>query len=332
MKPTRLIATLFFGLVLSVVASAIPPFTQQLLAQGTVRSADTAFAVSPTGVIDITVRRGDLMVRGTDGSSAELRGNNTNYQVRSSGVSVVMSMTGGNSAGSGASRSTRSNAGSRSSSSSSSDMELTIPRGTRLIVRGTSGDVEVTNVEGDVEIHVMSGDIITRSLGGRAILESLSGDVHVYDGVSDLRAITVSGDIVAAGTRGAIEVSTTSGDVTLTAERLSRVQVNSLSGDIQLTTGAAANARVQLTSHSGNIRLRLPERASGELEVSSFRGTVRGEQLTLMPNMVRSLSGNRNESNMRRYEFGGGGSTRITVTTFNGDITLVRSNTRDDNQ
>lgn len=275
---------------------------------------DTSFAVSRSGVIDISMRSGRLVVRGSDRATAELRSNGNDYQLRSGGVGVVLAVN-----ESARSRNERTLSGRRPDRG---DVALHVPRGTKVIVHGMTVDVDVAEVDGDVEVQVYTGDVTLRALAGRAIATTVSGDVEATDMSGDLRLSTVSGDINVRASRGAVEANTTSGDADLSIDRISRLQFNSVSGDLVLAGALADDARLQLTTHSGDVTMRLPASAAGLLEVSTFSGTVSGGTMTLMPGSVEA--GRRGERGGSRYEFGGGGSARIAVSTFNGDIALVR--------
>lgn len=294
-------------------------------------AADTTFAVSRSGVVDLTLRSGRLVVRGTDRSNAELRAHGMNYQLRTGGASATLTI------GESFSRRRSSSSDRRSDDRRSDDgtIELFVPRGVRLVVNGTNNDVDVADVGGDVDVHLMNGDVRLRNIGGRAIVETLTGDVTISDGVGDLRVTTVSGDIVAHGVRGNIDVSTTSGDVTLGAEKAAHVQVDAMSATIVFEGALADDARLQFTTHSGDVVLRLPESAGGTMDVSTFNGDVRGGTMTLLPGgegvptgMARGLAGRMSQGSARRYEFGGGGNARITISTFNGDVSLQRGTRR----
>lgn len=328
--------------VLALIAcvSAVP--TSSLRAQrndSDIPTADTLFNVARNGVIDITMRSGRLVVRGSDRSTAELRANGTQYQLRSSGVTVMLTLNEENGRRS-ARASTRSSTRSASASGSNrrsddSDVLLLVPRNVRLMINGRTSDISVASVSGDVEIDGYTGDIELESLGGRAIVETVSGDIKVTGGVGDFRATTVNGDIVASGIRGTIDVSTTSGNVTLGADRATRVQVDASSADIIFDGSLGDDARLQFTTHSGDVSLRLPESAGGLLDVSTFNGDVSAGVLTLLPspeNVVRGFAGSgagahagsHAKSMSRHYEFGGGGTARISISTFNGDVTIRR--------
>lgn len=278
-------------------------------------SADTAFAVSRNGVIDISMRSANLVVRGSDRTTAELRSKNRDYQMRSSGVSVTLSV------GDRDDRSTRS---SQDRAERNADVLLMVPNGVRLVIHSTSGDVDISNVTGDVDIDLRSGDVHTRALGGRAIIQTLSGDITMTEGVGDLRITTVSGDITARQVRGTIDIGTTSGTVLVTADRSSRAQIDGVSGDVHLDGTFASDARMQITTHSGDVSLRLPESAGGNAEVTTFSGDLHAGALTLLPFTDAGGSRRSTERRTRRFEFGGGGAAHLVISTFSGDVTIAR--------
>ncbi|MBL0169991.1 MAG: DUF4097 family beta strand repeat protein [Gemmatimonadaceae bacterium] len=278
---------------------------------------DTVFNVARNGVIDITVRSGRLVVRGSDRSTAELRANGSDYQVRSSGVSVTLAVAESNGRRFGA----RALSG---RDSDEPDIGLLVPRGVHLVINGRSADVSVTDVVGGVEVHLQSGDVALDSLGGRVIVETISGDVSVNGNISDLRVTTVGGDVVARGIRGNAEVHTTSGEVSLAVERAEQVVVDAVSGDIEFDGSLSDRARLQFTTHSGDVMLRLPESAGGQLDVSTYNGDVSGGAMTLMPSSDSRVRGARDDHATRHYEFGGGGSARINVSTYSGDVVVRR--------
>ncbi|QJR34093.1 DUF4097 family beta strand repeat-containing protein [Gemmatimonas groenlandica] len=280
---------------------------------------DSSFALARNAVVDITVRTGRLVVRGGSASTGAIRGRSGDYQLRTTGVGVTLE----------ASDDMRSSRSDRSSSRSASrrndaTLELDLPRNVRLVISTASADVDVSGIDGDVEIRTTSGDVGLDDISGRLTLETLSGDVRLGGRSGPARVTTMSGDITLRGVRDEANVHTTSGDVMLGMERAARVEVESISGDITFDGNTTDDARLQLTTHSGDVTLRLPETARGSMDVSTFNGDLTASgSLTLMPN---SLTSSRSERAVRRYEIGGGGSTRFTISTFNGDVRVVRGN------
>lgn len=320
--PSRALAVMLTAVALHATADGAVAQT------AVTRTGDTAFNLSRTAVIDISVTHNDLVVRGSDRPTAELRARTRSYKLQSSGVAVSLAVGGDD-------------ARSRQRDEEDDVVQLLVPRGVRLVVHGASGDVSITDVTGDVDVHVQSGDIHTRNLGGRAIIETLSGDINVQDGVGDLRVTTVSGDVTARRVRGTVDVNTTSGTIVLSTERTPRVQVEAMSGDITLSGSLHSDAQIQLVTHSGDVALRLPESVGGLMDITTFNGEIASGGMTLLPSaagtvvrgdLARGLTGagraalgnSDRRNNTKRFEFGGGGAARISVSTFNGDVSVQR--------
>jgi len=274
--------------------------------------ADTTFAVARNAVVNITVRSGDLHIRGADRSTIEQRGGVGNFDILTTDLGVTITARYG-----------RYRNGSRSSSDG--DIELIVPRTVRLVISAGTGNVTVEDISSDVEVHALSGDIELHNVGGRTIVESMSGDLTLHGGNGDARITTMSGDITVRDLRGDADVHTTSGTVSIGVRRAASVRVDNVSGDINVEGDVTDDARLQLVTHSGDVSVRIPDTARGIMDVSTFNGEIASNRtLTLMPSSGRG----RGERATQRYEFGGtGGGIRLSVTTFNGDVTFERTKT-----
>jgi len=286
---------------------------------------DTTFALPRNALVDITVRSGYLVVRGTDRDDAELRTSGTSYTLKSTNAGVVI----------GSARAVVSNSfsstGRRTTTSSRNGddprVELTVPRGVRVVINAGRADVELRTIDGDVEVRSSSGDISLSRLGGRAIVETLSGDLLIEDGVGDVRATTSNGDVIVHGLRGAANVHTTSGDVMLSGTSIPQVLIENISGDVTFEGSLAADGRFQLSTHSGDLALRLAEGTRGSLEFFTHTGEI---TTTIPLTMSGSTAGtaSHNRSPGQRFVFGGGGSAQFSISTFNGDVRIERGSNR----
>ena len=273
------------------------------------QSRDTTVRLASDAVVDVTMRTGRLVVRGVNSSSGTVRAATNDYQLRSTGVTLTLAASDDDRRGDGR------------------IVELDLPRGVRLVVSTLSGDVDVRGIGGGIEVHSTSGDVQLDQAGGRILVETISGDVSVTGG-NQVRVTTVSGTTRLREARGDIDVRTTSGDMVVSGTGLTRIEAESMSGDVQLEGGLETTARVRVSTHSGDVVLRLPDNARGQLELSSVNGDLSaGSPLTLLPGDV---AGGRRGRSTRRYEFGLGGTAgsrglQIDITTFNGDVRLVRT-------
>jgi hypothetical protein len=94
-----------------------------------------------------------------------------------------------------------------------------VPAGLRLRIGTVSGDVFAERLEGDLDLHSVSGDVHLNGGRGESInLETVSGDVDLLDVTSkQVSGHTISGEIVFRGPiqdGGDYDFTTTSGDIT----------------------------------------------------------------------------------------------------------------------
>lgn len=109
------------------------------------------------------------------------------------------------------------------------DLSVTVPEGTRVVVRtsdgavrvaGAVGDVEVRAADGDasvtgaqgaVDVRGADGDVTVRDVAGGVDVEVGDGDVRVSDAGDDVRVRGRDGSAVVDGVRGDAEVRTSDG-------------------------------------------------------------------------------------------------------------------------
>jgi hypothetical protein len=138
------------------------------------------------------------------------------------------------------------------------DYTIEVPKGFGAVSWTTSGDVRISNVRGDVELHGTSGDISLREVGGMVKVEVTSGNIEAKDIGGDLRILSSSGDAVVDRIHGGFVMQATSGDA----------DAKRVSGDcqVQLITGDLA-----LKGCLGNVQF---QTSTGDAEVTDVEGGV----------------------------------------------------------
>lgn len=182
------------------------------------------------------------------------------------------------------------------------DLSLTVPEGTRVVVRSGDGDVRVAgpaggvtvrSADGDVRVDGARGDVEVRGTDGDVALEDVGGDVvaHVTDGT--VRVADVTGGVVVRGTDGdvsvlrvggAVEVGTTDGrlevsDVqgTLTASSIDGdVLVAAVQGDV-----TASTVDGDLTVHGNGEPVALTVTSTGRQRVEAPTDPAADVRVTL---------------------------------------------------
>jgi DUF4097 and DUF4098 domain-containing protein YvlB len=212
----------------------------------------------------------------------------------------------------------------RRGGSGSIDFTVSVPRDASVTLKSISGDVRVTNVNGDLRAESTSGDIVTSNVRRIRLAKSISGDVDIAEAASDdLRAESVSGEVIMRNVKARVlSLEAVSGDVRLTDIDAERVQSRSVSGNVEYAGRLAPNGRYDLQTHSGSVRV-TPANAQGfEFEARTFSGSFRSDYPTTIQG--DSLAPRRGPGNRAVRGSIGGGGAMLTLQSFSGNITIVR--------
>jgi len=240
----------------------------------------------------------------------------------------------------------------RGSSEAYIDYTIEVPRNFSVVTWSTSGDVRLTNVGGDAEVHATSGDVSVREIGGATRIELTSGSIDATGLAHDLRILSSSGDAVVHRVGGGLVMQATSADVDA-SEVSGDCQVQLITGDFkvdgclgnvhfQTSTGDGEIHNVEgsinaitasgkldvtivpvgekefvLSSSSGdiNVSYRVPQDYGFLLDVATGTGTIIGD-----------LAIKVEEINRRRLKgIVGTGQAKLIIETASGDVTIAES-------
>jgi DUF4097 and DUF4098 domain-containing protein YvlB len=187
--------------------------------------------------------------------------------------------------------------------------EITAPPQCRLRSHTGSGDQNIGDVSGPVEIGSGSGDLVLADIGGKVDASTGSGDITVGSVRGPFTGKTGSGDIRVKDVAGGISASTGSGSVQAAQSAAGSVRVNASSGDVTLrgvqgalrVDTASGDIVVQgtpaggwdVSSSSGDVTLELPQTAAFELDARSSSGRIDSKHPVTMTGTIerRSLAG-----------------------------------------
>jgi DUF4097 and DUF4098 domain-containing protein YvlB len=197
------------------------------------------------GLLSIRLRNGDVRIRGLDSDRVTIR--DVNGHDLSGMFAVVLGE------GNVSLRSTRDSGG------SSPDLEIDLPRRATLVVETTSGDIEVDGLVGDQRYRTASGEVQLRAVTNRIAVEAVSGDIDVVaTGEAEVSLRTVSGDVALhAGTLRSLQATSTSGDLKVAGRLLGPgpFKIVTVSGDMLLAP--AGDVRVEMATLSGDLESEL---------------------------------------------------------------------------
>ena len=119
-----------------------------------------------------------------------------------------------------------------------------------------SGDLELDVQAEMIEAKTASGDVsLTAANSAEIIISTASGDIECRGTTRRLTLNSASGDVSYSGTADEIQVKTASGDCGLALEvSPNRLDVTSVSGDVDVKLPEGCACNLQLNSRSGDIR------------------------------------------------------------------------------
>ena len=203
------------------------------------------------------------------------------------------------------------------------EFSVKVPADASVDLRTISGDIRVTNVKGEVRVQAVSGNVALEGTARLAAVKTVNGGITLTNTGSDaqLSLSTVNGDLqIQTLNARAVDVNTINGDVRIAGWSGDRAHVRSLDGDLDLQTSLTKGGRYEIESHSGDINLSLLEQPGFELEAHTFNGRIRID----FP--IRSEGPIRDNDRGPRSVRGtyGDGSSSLRLQTFDGNLTVTR--------
>ena len=216
------------------------------------------------------------------------------------------------------------------------DLEIFVPRQSKVYYNAVNADVEIEHVRGGARVETVNGTIDVKELAGRIRLESVNGRITADGLEGDVRINTVNGNIESRSSKGNedaydsvngdIEVFSGSGDIT----------VETVNGDIALELGKVSQLSVETVN--GSIEARLELENNGEIDVSSVGGSIRvylqsdvSARFDIEGHVGGKITNNLSDDKMQKAKRGpnrwlkfslNGGSAKVNVSTVSGRIRL----------
>ncbi|MFT6751064.1 MAG: hypothetical protein ACI9VI_000026 [Candidatus Azotimanducaceae bacterium] len=152
-----------------------------------------------------------------------------------------------------------------------SDLDIRVPKGSRVDFVGISTDTVAENILGGVRINSVSGDIKSSNLQGHLMLSAVSGRIVIEDCKGRLRSSSVIGDVDVLSHIGEIDLETGSGDVEIQLVENRNLRIKSISGKIDVVSDLMSGALVDIQSISGEIELELSGDIGAEFDINAGR-------------------------------------------------------------
>jgi hypothetical protein len=213
------------------------------------------------------------------------------------------------------------------------DLTISVPQGMAVGIFLGVGEVNVSNVNGDLLIDVASAPVTTRDTQGALSIDTGSGRVDVDNADGNVSIDTGSGAVEVSGVMGRsllvdtgsgrvtgsdidvddLNVDTGSGGITLDRVTSSMVRLDTGSGGVDLDLTVDVEL-LDIDTGSGGVTVSIPDDLGAELNIETGSGGIDFE----MPVTVRRFN--------RRELHGsvGDGRGTIRVDTGSGSVRFVR--------
>lgn len=194
-------------------------------------------------------------------------------------------------------------------------LELHVPRAASLDVSVISAPLVIDGLAGgNIDVQSVSGKSRINAQTPMLKVDSVSGGVELAGHADQADLQTVSGDILAPTLGGEVKLQTVSGRIQASGGPWRRLSLSTVSGDVLLAGRLAIDGDIDIDSMSGDVQLQLPADTSSTLRGSSFSGDLRSDFGTAQ----KKRHGPGSSLDVRL----GDGRGRINIETFSGDLRI----------
>jgi DUF4097 and DUF4098 domain-containing protein YvlB len=157
-----------------------------------------------------------------------------------------------------------------------------------MTVEGILGPARLRSVSGEIRSNVPDAEFEARSVTGRIVLAitgqgarvratSVSGDVTLAGGGpgSRVSATSVSGDVSLSRGGGEVEVRSTSGSVDIAGDGMAAARMTTVSGSAQFRGSLSREGVVEVESVSGDVQVVAQAPAGFRYDLNAYSGRVR---------------------------------------------------------
>ncbi|SEP11184.1 Putative adhesin [Luteibacter sp. UNC138MFCol5.1] len=193
-------------------------------------------------------------------------------------------------------------------------LNVRVPKSVEVSINVVSAPVSIDGLDGGkVDVDSVSGRIRANLRSPEVSMQTVSGTIDLAGraGRADLQ--TVSGDITAPNVADKIDAQTVSGRMTIGGGPWKDANFSTVSGDTQIAGGPTREGKLDVDSMSGDVQLQLPADTSARVEASTFSGDLRSDWGDVS-------RGDGPGKDLKTTI--GGGSANIHVESFSGDVRI----------
>ncbi|MCL4821948.1 MAG: DUF4097 family beta strand repeat protein [Vicinamibacteria bacterium] len=198
-----------------------------------------------------------------------------------------------------------------------SDLEIRVPHGARVSIDGFSTEIEVRDVHGAVEAESVNGSMRVSGSRGAVDLETVNGSVQFEGPATRVQASSVNGRVTVRGASGVVDAETVNGPLEVVGGTFSRADLETVNGSVLFGGSLEKGAVLDVESVSGDVELRLGAPVDADFTIGTFSGRVDNRLSDARAEKVSLWT----EEKELRFSVGAG-SAKVTIETLSGSITI----------
>ena len=199
-------------------------------------------------------------------------------------------------------------------------LEVWVPARVRLWVKTATANINVSGVDGGLDLYVVSGTIDVTGNPHELNAEAIDGDIHITGSPPWVRAKSATGTIVFQGASSDAAFSTVSGAVKVDGGVFERTKIETVTGNINFSGRLDRSGTFDFDTHSGIIDIAIPDKTAASFSVVTIAGGITNNVSNNSP--IPGRFGRGAELTMDTS----GGGAKVSVRTFKGRVTLRRTN------
>lgn len=197
-----------------------------------------------------------------------------------------------------------------------SRLEVWVPSRVRLWIKTATASIDVSGVDGGLDLYVVSGSIDVAGNPRELNAEAIDGDIHINATTPWVRAKSATGSIVFQGASSDAAFTTVSGAIKVAGGVFERTKIETVTGSITFSGHLDRSGSFDFDTHSGAIDIAIPDRTAATFSVVSIAGKIANSLTRAAPVAGRFGRGSELTTETRD------GGAKVTVRTFKGTVTL----------
>lgn len=199
-----------------------------------------------------------------------------------------------------------------------SNLEIRVPRASRVFVRSGSADIDIAGLTGALDVHSVTGRIVVNGILREIRAESFAAPIEISGASANVNLKTAGGAITLRGVRGIVVATTVTGDIAIESDSIERGTFESVDGDVRFAGAIGRGSAIDVVSHAGTIEFSLPPRTSADFAISTFQGPFE-DRFGVKP----AYGGNKLNGQEITFTIGSGGG-QVSVRSFKGGVILAK--------